>query len=569
MAQQWYWMQGGQKRGPVEDAGLRQLAAKGQLKPTDMIWREGLPNWVPAGNVKGLFPPQTQTPATTVPPAAAARAAKPVAIPPPPPPPRPATPPQAAPPPPPAPVAARLVEPGTPPQATPPPPPPQAAPSAQAPASAARTSPSAMPRQNLYKVLNLPQTASVDELKKAINKELRLWSNRTNAPQIERRQEAERMVKLLEQAEAILLDPAQRAAYDRQLALAPAEQREVQEGDLSGGVDLVQEARRLLGAGNVADALYVAERATQRDGNNAEAWAVLGEARFRWGDTEDAIYEYKRAIKLRPNEATYYFEFGSVLESADRPAEALQQYQRAAQIDSGTTMYRAAIGSLLIKKEQYADGMHILEQCVREQPDNPTYHWFLAIAYSESAILGWTHIGEGHPLLTEGWYATEFQHITDAQECLNKAMSLKFDDPDLMAQLQQRRRRIDEMLQRKLMCNWAVAVIVGVIGIPMFFIPTILAILYVISSSTPQYRINKRLVQGKHFNEFAFIAESLGSGNVGCVGVVFMYVFIILAMPFVVAINFYRNWLSVPSVKNLPTRSGGGVVRNAPVARPA
>ena len=198
-----------------------------------------------------------------------------------------------------------------------------------------------MPHQNLYRVLNVPQTASVDELKKAINKELRLWSNRTNARQIERRQEAERMVKLLEQAEAILLDPAQRAAYDRQLMSAPTEQREVQEGDLSGKADLVQEARRLLIEGNIPDALYVAERATQSDGNNAEAWAVLAEARFRWGDTEDAIYEYKRAIKLRPNEAAYYFDFGSVLESANRPADALQQYQRAAQIDPGTTMYRA------------------------------------------------------------------------------------------------------------------------------------------------------------------------------------------------------------------------------------
>ena len=33
-------------------------------------------------------------------------------------------------------------------------------------------------------------------------------------------------------------------------------------------------------------------------------------------------------------------------------------------------------------------------------------------------------------------------------------------------------------------------------------------------------------------------------------------------MPFVVAINFYRNWLSVPSVKKLPIRAGDGSVRN-------
>ena len=82
---QWYWAQDGQKCGPVEDAGLRQLAAKEQLRPTDMIWREGLPNWVPAGNVKGLFPPQGQTAASAAAtlPAAAARTANPATNPPP------------------------------------------------------------------------------------------------------------------------------------------------------------------------------------------------------------------------------------------------------------------------------------------------------------------------------------------------------------------------------------------------------------------------------------------------------------------------------------------------------
>ena len=38
--------------------------------------------------------------------------------------------------------------------------------------------------------------------------------NRTNAPQIERRQEAERMVKLLEEAEGVLLDSGKRSQYD-------------------------------------------------------------------------------------------------------------------------------------------------------------------------------------------------------------------------------------------------------------------------------------------------------------------------------------------------------------------
>lgn len=50
----WYWMKNGEKHGPVDTAHLKQLALTGQLQPTDTIWREGLPNWVPASKAKGL-----------------------------------------------------------------------------------------------------------------------------------------------------------------------------------------------------------------------------------------------------------------------------------------------------------------------------------------------------------------------------------------------------------------------------------------------------------------------------------------------------------------------------------
>ena len=52
---QWFWMKGGQKQGPVDTAELKRLAQIGQLLPTDMIWREGMANWVSAANAKGLF----------------------------------------------------------------------------------------------------------------------------------------------------------------------------------------------------------------------------------------------------------------------------------------------------------------------------------------------------------------------------------------------------------------------------------------------------------------------------------------------------------------------------------
>jgi hypothetical protein len=53
---QWYYASGGTQSGPVEDAALRQLATSGGLAPNDLVWKEGMPEWVPASRIKALFP---------------------------------------------------------------------------------------------------------------------------------------------------------------------------------------------------------------------------------------------------------------------------------------------------------------------------------------------------------------------------------------------------------------------------------------------------------------------------------------------------------------------------------
>jgi len=56
MASEWHYTQNGQPAGaPVDGAQLRQLAASGQLKPDDLVWKEGMASWAPASSVKGLF----------------------------------------------------------------------------------------------------------------------------------------------------------------------------------------------------------------------------------------------------------------------------------------------------------------------------------------------------------------------------------------------------------------------------------------------------------------------------------------------------------------------------------
>jgi hypothetical protein len=71
MASEWFYtLNGEQSPTPATSEQLRQFAASGQLLPTDMVWREGMPNWVPASSIKGLFGSRSAAPAPATAPAA-------------------------------------------------------------------------------------------------------------------------------------------------------------------------------------------------------------------------------------------------------------------------------------------------------------------------------------------------------------------------------------------------------------------------------------------------------------------------------------------------------------------
>ena len=69
----WYVVRGDQERGPFEDAQLKEFAANGKLKRDHQIRRDGSTTTRKAGDIKGLFPENTeaaipQLPSATVPP---------------------------------------------------------------------------------------------------------------------------------------------------------------------------------------------------------------------------------------------------------------------------------------------------------------------------------------------------------------------------------------------------------------------------------------------------------------------------------------------------------------------
>jgi Domain of unknown function (DUF4190)/GYF domain 2 len=59
---QWHYARGDQQFGPCSESKLKLLATTGQLSYDDLLWTEGMQDWVNADLVPGIFPEEMQMP---------------------------------------------------------------------------------------------------------------------------------------------------------------------------------------------------------------------------------------------------------------------------------------------------------------------------------------------------------------------------------------------------------------------------------------------------------------------------------------------------------------------------
>ncbi|MFV0295899.1 MAG: DUF4339 domain-containing protein, partial [Hyphomicrobiaceae bacterium] len=71
-ANEWYLARDGQQHGPISETELKKIIELGYLRPTDLVWCQGWPEWKPATAVLPATPPEPEPapPPTPVPPQA-------------------------------------------------------------------------------------------------------------------------------------------------------------------------------------------------------------------------------------------------------------------------------------------------------------------------------------------------------------------------------------------------------------------------------------------------------------------------------------------------------------------
>jgi len=158
--------------------------------------------------------------------------------------------------------------------------------------------------------------------------------------------------------------------------------------------------------------------------NNTDALAKLGQVLVSKGSTEEAIARYKLAAQQNPHEAGFYILLGELYETKQDWATAKQMYQKAIDIratnplaannlaylmvqtgdnlDTALALAQTArrgmaespsaadtLGWVYYQKGVYRSAIDLIEESLKlaentKQPDNPTVHYQLGLAYNKT-----------------------------------------------------------------------------------------------------------------------------------------------------------------------------------------
>ncbi|MQA06468.1 MAG: DnaJ domain-containing protein [Streptosporangiales bacterium] len=237
--------------------------------------------------------------------------------------------------------------------------------------------------EDYFALLELSRDATTEQIDAKIKQQVRTWQRRTTNPDLARRQEAERRVRLLAEAREVLLDPDRRAEYLIRLdessrpATTPAEPIAAP----SSGQDVeswLAQARAYLAKSDHAGALYAAREARRADIKCAEAWALMARANLAMGGLADALTEARRASDLEPGNPGYYFVQGRVHEQRGQLAEANRAYEIAARLNPGAEAPRLAAANIAALGDSPEEALPALEDLFENSADKPKVGQVLA-----------------------------------------------------------------------------------------------------------------------------------------------------------------------------------------------
>ncbi|WP_125153485.1 tetratricopeptide repeat protein [Clostridium rectalis] len=239
---------------------------------------------------------------------------------------------------------------------------------------------------NYYEELNIEKSLKGDELRKELKILQRKWMGRTNAPDLNRRQDAERKVEMIAEAEKILLNESKRKEYDVSLSESfddnekNTESREYNT-NCTSVQELIDTAWDLIISNKPADAIVIARKATEIEVNNSKTWITLAYAYTLWKSPTEAEDAYKRAINITPNNDTYYCEFGNFYLDYNEFDKARDCADKANVLNPNSDYNKLLLANVYANTDEYDSAISIFEELIKNNPSNEGFKKMLADCY--------------------------------------------------------------------------------------------------------------------------------------------------------------------------------------------
>ena len=102
------------------------------------------------------------------------------------------------------------------------------------------------------------------------------------------------------------------------------------------------------------------------------------------GANDDVKREMQSELEVDPSNASAQFVLGELARRAGDWNQAITRFSQAAKLDAGFSEAYLALGMSQAEAGQFTQAISPLETYVKQQPDDPTGHYQLAIAYSRT-----------------------------------------------------------------------------------------------------------------------------------------------------------------------------------------
>lgn len=244
-----------------------------------------------------------------------------------------------------------------------------------------------------YAEFNLDRTLKNEEICQQLKKEKRKWQNRLSAPDLERRQLAEKKCNEIEEAYVIFSDELKRKEYDRKLAKEgqPAQAQQVPQPQFDQSAryskqQVIQEIINVYNSGNTQATIDICHRYLNLGMHFSEIYLYLGFAYWDNGDLNEALAAFKNGFNIDPNDDRFYSNIASMyLNESHDPNAAHPYLQKAIQLNPNSAFNMALlIYELLLEgREQEAD--RSVENYLANNPQDMNYRAYVADTYIKYA----------------------------------------------------------------------------------------------------------------------------------------------------------------------------------------